>query len=532
MAKRKLVVLGLLGHQLDGPFDRDRWNRWRPTVSLCQHEELLVDSVELLFDPAKQQRQFAVVRDDIAAVSPETRVTGHAVTFEDPWDFEEVYARLYEFARAYHFDTEQADYLVHITTGTHVVQICLFLLTETRHLPARLIQTSPPSKRRAGVGTYRQIDLDLARYDQIASRFAAEHREGVSLLKSGIETRDPAFNRQIELIEQVAQLSRAPILLMGPTGAGKSQLASRIFELRRQRHQLEGPFVEVNCATLRGDTAMSTVFGHKQGALTGAVADRPGLLLAADGGVLLLDEIGELGLDEQAMLLRALEDRRFLPVGSDREVESDFHLIAGTNRDLNAWVAEGHFREDLLARINLWSFTLPGLRERVTDIEPNLRYELEQFSQQSGRRVTFNKEARETYLRFATSSEAEWIGNFRDLNASVTRMATLAAGGRIGRSLVDDEIERVRSQWSGRLGRVEPTTGLVAEVLGDKVAVAMDRFDRVQLEDVLQLCRQSRSLSEAGRRLFAESRKHKRSANDADRLRKYLARFGLSFAAL
>jgi transcriptional regulatory protein RtcR len=106
---------------------------------------------------------------------------------------------------------------------------------------------------------------------------------------------------------------------------------------------------------------MSALFGHVKGAFTGAVQSRPGLLRSADGGVLLLDEIGELGLDEQAMLLHAIEDKAFLPVGTDREAQSDFQLGAGTNRDLSQAVRIGRFRDDLLARINLWTFRLPGL---------------------------------------------------------------------------------------------------------------------------------------------------------------------------
>jgi transcriptional regulatory protein RtcR len=98
-----------------------------------------------------------------------------------------------------------------------------------------------------------------------------------------------------------------------------TRLARRIFELKRRREQLSGAFVEINCATLRGDHAMSTLFGHVKGAFTGAASNRPGLLMTADQGLLFLDEIGELGLDEQAMLLRAIEERRFLPVGADRE---------------------------------------------------------------------------------------------------------------------------------------------------------------------------------------------------------------------
>ena len=157
--------------------------------------------------------------------------------------------------------------------------------------------------------------------------------------------------------------SRAPILLNGPTGAGKSFLARRIFELKQARHQFSGAFVEVNCATLRGDTAMSTLFGHVKGAFTGARESREGLLRSANGGMLFLDEIGELGADEQAMLLKAIEEKP-LPVWQRSPVSSDFQLIAGTVRDLRQLVAEGKFREDLYARINLWTFTLPGLRQR------------------------------------------------------------------------------------------------------------------------------------------------------------------------
>src|SRR5205085_12241724 len=186
------------------------------------------------------------------------------------------------------------------------------------------------------------------------------------------------------------------------------------------RRKVRGDFVEVNWATLRGEGAMSALFGHVRGAFTGAMRDRPGLLRAANGGVLFLDEIGELGEDEQAMLLGALEEKRFLPLGGDREAHSDFQLIAGTNRDLAARVAGGRFRDDLLARINLWTFRLPRLGERPEAIEPNLLYELEQFARRTGDRVTFAREARERFLRFARSPDATWPANFRDLNGAVT----------------------------------------------------------------------------------------------------------------
>ncbi|MGH6651031.1 MAG: RNA repair transcriptional activator RtcR [Sphingopyxis sp.] len=527
---KPLVVIGFLGSTLDASkFGPSRWEKWRPSVALTMHEDLRVDRFVMLH--ASQHRRLAdYVAADIESISPETRVDRRIIDLTDPWDFEEVYGALLDFANAYPFDPEAEDYLIHITTGTHVAQICLFLLTEARFLPGKLLQTQPVGRvSGAAPGKWAAIDLDLSRYDSIATRFAAVAGESTSFLKSGIATRNPAFNRMIDEIEHVASRSKAPILLMGPTGAGKSQLARRIHALKKAKHQVAGPFVEVNCATLKGDGAMSALFGHRKGAFTGAVAERAGLLKSADGGILFLDEIAELGLDEQAMILRAIEDKRFLPVGADKESASDFQLIAGTNCDLGGAVAAGAFRDDLFARLNLWTFALPGLAQRREDIEPNLDYELDRFAEREGQRVSFNKEARLRYLAFATSAAASWPGNFRDLAASVTRMATLAPTGRIDSDQVDGEITRLRALWSGQVAGADD--GLDA-LLGPEAVDALDLFDRVQLAEVVRTCRASRSLSEAGRLLFAASKARRASSNDADRLRKYLARFALDWRAI
>ena len=271
---------------------------------------------------------------------------------------------------------------------------------------------------------------------------------------------------------------------------------------------------------------MSALFGHINGAFTGAINPRDGHLRAANNGVLFLNEIGELGLDEQAMLLRALEDKVFLPLGSDKEVKSEFQLIAGTNRDLTERVNTGKFRDDLLARINLWTFTLPSLRERKEDIEPNLQFELDQFAERNGARVTFSREALNHFVKFATSSEASGKGNFRDLNGAIIRMATFAESGRISKDVVDEEIERLRAAWQN--SGVTSGEGL-EKLLDEDAIIELDLFDRMQLLNVIEICREARSLSEAGRKLFLSSREQKKTANDADRLRKYLMRFGLSW---
>jgi len=197
--------------------------------------------------------------------------------------------------------------------------------------------------------------------------------------------------------------------------------------------------------------------------------------------VLQIDDLGvfgkqaaadDLGPDEQAMLLRAIEDKRYLPLGSDREMESGFQLICGTNRDLRFDIGRGRFREDLLARIKFWSFRLPGLAERTEDIEPNIHFELQSRSA---------------------------------------------------------EIDRLRSECATPDGPGEDGTAELAGLVGHHAADDLALFDRVQLAAVVRVCRTSNSLADAGRKLFSESRKQRRAVNDTDRLRKYLQRFGLSW---
>jgi transcriptional regulatory protein RtcR len=457
-------------------------------------------------------------------VSPETEVILHIVNFQNPWDFEEVYAKLFDWCKKQTFDNETNNYLFHITTGTHVGQICSYLLTESRHYPGRLIQTSPDhSNSNRSVGKTQIIDLDLSRYDQLANRFDVEHREGKDFLKGGIQTKNEKFNRLISQIEKVAIRSLEPILLTGPTGAGKSQLASRIYQLKKMRSKVSGDFVSVNCATLKGENAMAALFGHTKGAFTGAQYARDGFLRSANEGVLFLDEIGELGIEEQAMLLHAIENKKFHPVGSDKTVYSNFQLIAGTNRDLHQHIKEGLFREDLLSRINLWSYRLPALSERVEDIPSNIDFELDLFSSKTGQRVQFNREAREAFVKFAQSPKASWQGNFRDLSSAITRLCTLADSARIAKHDVLEEIERLENSWA-TTETPSKTTHLQHYLDSEKIA-ALDDFDKYQLSYVLSVCAKHSTLASAGRSLFNISRQKKSSSNDSSRLQKYLAKF-------
>ncbi|MBP6736803.1 MAG: sigma 54-interacting transcriptional regulator [Rhodobacteraceae bacterium] len=513
------VVIGFVGTQLD----MGKRRSWRPTVQLCQHGNFPVDRLELIHD-GRHHHLACRVMADIGQISPQTEVRLVRIDMADPWDFQEVYGKLYDFASDYGFDEDRERYHVHLTTGTHVAQICWFLLTESRHVPARLVQTGPPGADGPPEGKLDVIDLDLARYNALQRRFEAARREHSALLLGGVETASPKMRTLIERLDLVAGSTDAPIFLLGEAGTGKSALAVRLHELKLVRRRVKGRLVQVNCATLR-DGALPALLGQRR---TAPGSERPGFLREADGGVLFLDQIDELPPEAQAALLQVLETGRYCPVGSEAEVSARVHLIAAASQTPGALVRSGRLRPDLLARLSQWQFHLPPLRERREDIEAHLLHLIAQSERQLDRKTGLNADALARYLRFAGDPATAWPGNLRDLLVSAQRMAVLAERGRVTLAMVDEEIATLRGQWTAIAA--DPDAALLAEVLPDPEA--LDEFDRIQLAAVIRACRQSNSLSAAGRRLFAASRAEKLSQNDADRLRKYLARFGLDWAAV
>lgn len=519
----KNVILGFLGTQKD----MGKKRRWKPTPSLAAHDHFHVDRMELLYD-MKFHRLARQVQREIEEVSPTTEVLLVNMDLNDPWDFQEVYGKLYDYARTYGFDEDREQYHVHLTTGTHVAQICWFLLTESRHIPARLIQTGPPGPEEVAP-KFDLIDLDLSRYNALQQRFDQLAREYSDRLKGGIETNNAAYNALIDRIELVAGNSNEPILLLGETGTGKTELAQRIFNLKLERRRVKGRLVHVNCATLKGPDALASLFGQRRSYTGQAGTERSGLLREADGGALFLDEVDELGPNEQSALLHAIETGRFYPLGSDHEVTSRFHIIASANRDLRTLTAKGAFRPDLLARLNMWSFRLPSLRERQEDIEANLLFELARSERELGLQVGFNADAKEKFLRFAKNPATLWPGNFRDFGGTIRRLCTLAPRGRITRAMVEDEIAALESDWKSANSNED--FRLIEQVLQDRIQ-DVDPFDMVQLAQVIRTCRSSPNLSSAGRALFSVSRGKRKTVNDADRLRKYLSKFELDWDSL
>lgn len=529
-----VVLIGFIDGRLEPGGARHRWEAWHQCMALAQREQVQVTRMELLH--TRGQGALAErIRTDIAGAAPRVQVSLTPIDLPDMAELRAVQEALREWARSYPFDPQREQYWTPLCSDLQVAQLGLCLLLESPVIRGVMLQDSTQGSTAVGA--------KLVRLDDGCAPEAAPRRNGTShspapspapgptpvqaIGGGAFITRNARFAGMIEQIERVAMRSRAPVLLIGPTGVGKSMLARRMYDLKKAHEQLDGLFVEVNCATLRGDGTASALFGHKRGSFTGAASDRSGLLLTANRGLLFLDEIGDLNLEAQTMLLKAIEEKRFLPFGGDTAVASDFQLVAGTNRDLHADVAAGRFRDDLFARINLWTYELPGLAQRPDDIEPNVERLLAQQGREGARAARFEPAARTHYLEFARSEEALWNGNFRDLNASVTRLATLAEGAAIGEGLVQDEIERLRRLWRGTTGGRD--LAQVELLLGPERFAGLDLFEQIQLEAVLKVCRRSTTMSDAGRRLFQVTRRQRSVVNDADRLRKYLHRYGLTW---
>lgn len=241
--------------------------------------------------------------------------------------------------------------------------------------------------------------------------------------EADLQTQEEVFRNALNVAFKTAP-SEASILLLGESGTGKGVLA-RAIHMRSLR--ATGPFITVHCPSLSSELLESELFGHVRGAFTGAVHDTTGKVAVAEGGTLFLDEVGDLPLALQPKLLRLLQEKRFERVGETKTRASDARIIAATNRDLQAAVAKGTFREDLLYRLNVIEVVVPALRQRQKDILPLADHLLKFFARQTGKRVlSFTEEARVAVIRYP------WPGNVRELRNAIERGVILASDSMVG----------------------------------------------------------------------------------------------------
>ncbi|HEY3442026.1 MAG TPA: sigma-54 dependent transcriptional regulator [Paludibaculum sp.] len=234
---------------------------------------------------------------------------------------------------------------------------------------------------------------------------------------------ESAAMQEIFLLLQQAAPARATILITGESGTGKELAARAIHQLSPRRAE---PFIAVNCAAMPETLIESELFGHEKGAFTGAVGRRAGCFELADGGTLLLDEIGDMPMGTQAKLLRVLEERRLRRLGSEREVDLDVRVLASTNHDLREAIAKGTFREDLFFRLNVFEVHLPPLRERTADIPLIARALITDLNQRHECKVTdLAPDVMAVFQRY------QWPGNARELRNVLERAVILAGNGTI-----------------------------------------------------------------------------------------------------
>jgi DNA-binding NtrC family response regulator len=301
------------------------------------------------------------------------------------------------------------------------------------------------------------------------ARGLKEQLRGIHRLDQ-LVARSPAMREVFALLERAAGLDLT-VLLTGESGTGK-ELAARAIHQHGAR--ASGPFVAVNCGALPAELVESELFGHTKGAFTGATTSRVGLFREAEGGTILLDEIGDLPLAVQVKLTRVLQEREVRPVGESRAFPVDVRVVAATHRDLKAEVEAGRFREDLFYRLNVFPIVLPPLRERSEDVPVLAAHLLEKHARAQGRSVEgFTPEA------LAALTGYPFPGNVRELENVIERAVAVCAGSRVD---VTDLPPDLRGGGGGRV----PAETLVALPYKEAVRLARDRGIRDYLSALLR----------------------------------------------
>ena len=567
------------GYLLDkDPADIKRTDIWRPSVALASYPNLHFDEYYLLFSGLKgdMHKTFNEVVEDIQALQPKITLHTEEMPFKSPWDMVSVFKTLYKFAEdhASEFGAPNTTCYVNCNHGTMQIRESLFMLSQEGKLPGKRILPSPwndNTKRdyHTPIGSFTEDDPSEFNeaYRQLSS--ATKRRAKNNGLHEGIfiDQSNKEFQKLLDRILFVAQRTREPILFTGPTGSGKSHLARNIARIKK----LEKNFVYVNCATLAGDPGLikSELFGHDEGDFTGATRTCNGRLQQANGGILFLDEVADLPKDVQAMLLTAIETKKFRRPHSTEDIQCDFMLICGTNKDLWAEVESGRFRLDLLERINTWHFHLPGLAEkerpgyaaRRKDIALNCRQVLSEYNKKYSEHREFANDALQRFVEYAEADSTEWKGNFREFNAMIFRMATLADGLHITLHDVEREIKYAEAEHkvgnplnnavtktaqaensiqqesvvasaqspvqASPLPDASCDFGFLRELIKDEEKFNSMRLDELaQLAFVVSVCKESNSQAEASRRLRPNPSGKEQGSSQLSR---YLKKYGLDF---
>lgn len=371
-----------------------------------------------------------------------------------------------EYAKSEDFDVVLTDLNLPDINGIEMVRQSKMISPETEIIVVTGYDSSQKAIEATRVGAFgyivKPVDFEELMVDvrnaveskkqaQINARQAAEIKELRGHLTSrksyeGIIGGARSMQNIYEIIENVAE-SDANVLILGESGTGKEVIANA---LHYKSHRSKQPFVKVNCSALPKDLIESQLFGHVKGSFTGANTDKVGFIGQANGGSLMLDEIGEMPVDLQPKLLRVLQEKVYYRVGSDKPQDADFRLICATNRDPFEAISDGALREDLYYRINTIEIKIPPLRERMEDIPMLAEHFLQIFAEKYGRPdATFTQSAYDQMLHYI------WRGNVRELQNVIERAVLLSKTGKIDNMDIPN---------SGEMGTVAANGGNIQAV--------------------------------------------------------------------
>jgi DNA-binding NtrC family response regulator len=410
------------------------------------------------------------LQQEIAARVGECRTRIHNLDIPDPTDYEALFLRMSSLCREILEEYRDQKPVCSIATasGTPQMQTVWFLLAQSGLVPATLLKITPPRFLRPGQKAVSEIRLSLKSFPLITlpspetleiaatylrkEKLEAEREELVREF-SGLQMigRSPALTKVMETV-RAAALYDSAVLIQGETGTGKELVARAIhFNSTRKTE----PMITVNCAAIPETLVESELFGHEKGAFTGADRQKKGKFELADRGTIFLDEIGDMPLPAQAKILRVLQDKAITSVGGEKTISADVRVIAATNRNLIALIAEGKFREDLYYRLRVIDIPVPALRERREDISLLVEYFLDRHNRRYHQKKQFNREAMRRILEYS------WPGNVRELENAIERAFVLSGGNVIKETDLPPEILSIPSSlpttFGGKAQSVQPS---------------------------------------------------------------------------
>ncbi|MCZ2155575.1 MAG: sigma 54-interacting transcriptional regulator [Bryobacterales bacterium] len=521
---KKRVVIGLLDPNLDASRKQDRWGTWRPTISISQHHDFSIDRFDLIHEEKDGSLAGGIV-EDLLTTTPETDIRSWEMNTATLQDFSSSLKALTDFVANYRFSIDIEEYYLHVSNLAVPAQLALVFLASKGIAPARLIQSRMPANPEDILGTYEIIDVRPgATLDRLMGESATSTLIERSL-KGGVETRNPHFNGTIRRMRAVLARRNLAMVISGRRGVGKATLARRFYETKRERSLLDGPLVETDCRQLPAGNLSKLLRAFTSlgaGELPSKVSITPG---TGNTGVLLLRNIEDLPIEDQ------IEIEETLQFGAlAREMPGlpcEFQLVATTTASLNELAQQHRFYAPLAERLTTWEFELIPLVDRMEDFAAYFDDEITQQFVEFSTPLRFRGSAKRKYLELATAGQSSWEYSLEDLHRSVSRLAIESPDDGITTDLVKQEFERLNDEWAAQTCEED-----ILRLIPEELRYQLDLFQKTQLMEVIRICMRSRSLSEAGRRLFASSRSRKKSINDADRLRKYLQRFGLEWKNL